>query len=245
MHIESHAGLGWAIGVLSPGSSRRLRNWCLLAAILPDIDTASYLFGAVAYDRYHHTFGHNVFLGLLVAAVGAWHLRREPGRIRWLLTPLPGLCFLSHLLTDMKLSAYTVGLFWPLATVQYEFPNNIGLHAPINTYLIFASGAVTIVLAIRKKVTPLDLFSSRLDRIVLNFFRARTVECATCGRRCNERCDGCGEPTCLLHGRIGLGFRIWCPDCATGKMRGRALSIWVALVVLFVLLAAIAIPNLL
>ena len=67
MHLEAHAGLGWAIGVLAPGSDRRLRNWCVSAAVLPDVDALTYVLGDVAYGRWHHTFGHNVFLGALFA----------------------------------------------------------------------------------------------------------------------------------------------------------------------------------
>ena len=61
MHLEPHAALGWAIGNLG-GADRQLRRYCVLGAILPDIDALSYIFGPQAYGRWHHTFGHNVFL---------------------------------------------------------------------------------------------------------------------------------------------------------------------------------------
>ena len=48
MHLEAHAGLGWAIGVLAPRSTPRLRGWCLFAAVIPDIDVVSFLFGPEA-----------------------------------------------------------------------------------------------------------------------------------------------------------------------------------------------------
>jgi len=62
MHLEPHAALGWAIGNLGR-ADRKLRNWCVLGAILPDIDAFPYVFGAQYYGRWHHTFGHNVFSG--------------------------------------------------------------------------------------------------------------------------------------------------------------------------------------
>lgn len=222
MHIEAHAGVGWAIGVLAPRSERRLRNWCLAAAVLPDIDAAAYLFGPVAYMNYHHTFGHNVFLGALLALGAAWHHRDAPAGRRLLAGGLVALSFAAHLLSDMKLSAYPVVLFWPLSRAEYEFPDNLALVAPINTHLVYASFALTVVLAVWRRVTPLDVISSRLDRTFLNFFRARRLSCATCGRACNERCDGCERPTCLRHGRVGRGFRVSCAACAAAPAQAAA-----------------------
>lgn len=216
MHLEAHAGVGWAIGVLAPGASRRLRAWCLVAAILPDIDAAAYLFGPVAYMNWHHTFGHNVFLGAAVAAAAAWGHRAEPPARRALAAGLVALAFASHLLSDMKLSAYPIVAFWPLSREEYEFPDNLALVAPINTHLVYASAVLTALLAWWKGVTPLDLISPRLDRIFLNFFRRRNLECATCRRRCNETCDGCGAATCFRHGRLGRGFRVACGRCEAG-----------------------------
>ena len=52
MHLEAHAALGWMIGNTME-NSRRIRNWCVTAAILPDIDAIPYVFGPEAYGRWH------------------------------------------------------------------------------------------------------------------------------------------------------------------------------------------------
>lgn len=214
MHLEAHAGLGWLLGVVAPSSDRRLRAWCVAAAVLPDIDTAAYLFGDVAYGNYHHTFGHNVYLGGACVALAAWsHRGRGLGRVL-LAAALVALSFASHLLADMKLSAYPVHLFWPLSRRGYEFSLNLGLAAPINTWLVYASIALAVLLAAAKGVSPLDLLSPKLDRIVLNTFRRKGLSCSTCGRACNERCDGCGASTCLRHGRVRGWFRVSCRACS-------------------------------
>ncbi|MFC1706094.1 ABC transporter permease [Planctomycetota bacterium] len=70
MHLEAHAGLGWILGTVPRGSDRRLRNSCVVAAIIADVDAVALLWGREAYDRWHHTFGHNIFLGLLVVGAG-------------------------------------------------------------------------------------------------------------------------------------------------------------------------------
>ena len=213
MQLEAHSGLGWLIGVAAPGTDRRLRNWCLAAAVLPDVDAISYLWGPVVYGRYHHTFGHNVFLGVAVAALAAWHHRDRPASRRLLAGALVALCFGSHLLADMKLSAYTVHLFWPLNARGYEFTPNYGLAAPINSWLVYLSLLSIPLLAWWRAVTPLDVFSPRLDGLVRRAFRRRTLSCGTCGLRCAHECDGCGRPTCIRHGRIERGFRLTCPVC--------------------------------
>ena len=69
MHFEPHAVVGWTIGNVA-GADRQLRLWCVVGAILPDINTLPIVFGPQAYAHAHHTFGHNVFLwALFVGAV--------------------------------------------------------------------------------------------------------------------------------------------------------------------------------
>lgn len=216
VHLEAHAGLGWLIGNLPPTSDRRLRNWCLAAAVVPDVDAVAYLFGPVAYGQFHHTFGHNVFLGAALAGIPAWHYRDRPRRSALLAVVLVALCFGSHLLADAKLSAYEVYLFWPFSRQGYEFSPNLGLAAPINTYLVSASFAVVVLIALWKRVTPLDVVSPRLDRLVLTPLRPRPFECKECGRRCGDRCETCGSATCLRHSVISSGLRIRCASCASG-----------------------------
>jgi membrane-bound metal-dependent hydrolase YbcI (DUF457 family) len=201
------------MGTLAPGSDRALRGWCVAAAVAPDVDAVSYLFGDVAYSRYHHTFGHNVFLGAALVAAVAWAERRRGPR-RWLaFTALVALAFASHLLADAKLSAYPIEPFWPLSRAAFEFHPNLGLAAPINTWLVYASLATMILLAGWKRVSPLDLISPHLDRRVRRAVSPRRLACGHCGRPCSDRCDSCAAPVCARDGRIGAGFRLSCPRC--------------------------------
>lgn len=213
MFGQAHAGLGWVVGVSAPTSDRRLRVWCAAAALLPDVDALAILFGKERYDYWHHTFGHNVFLGALATAVAAWHFGKRPLLSRLWATFLVAACFASHLLTDAKLSGWELYLFWPFSHVGYEFKPNLQLGHPLNMVLVYALMILPWLLAFWRGVTPLEIVSPRLDRIVVNFFRRRTLSCAACGRRCNNRCDACEAPTCMRHGRIGRTFRIRCPNC--------------------------------
>lgn len=211
MHLEAHAGLGWALGVLAPTSDRRLRALAVVAAVLPDVDVVSWLAGQEAYMRYHHTFGHNVFLGLVVANLAFW-LRGRVG------AAVAALAFASHLLTDMKLSAYPVHIFWPMRG-EYEFTPNHGLASPVNTALVYIAIASVLPLALFRGVTPLELLHPRLDRLFTDAFRKKPHACATCERACNQRCERCEKPVCSRHARVSWRFRITCPDvrCASSS----------------------------
>jgi hypothetical protein len=93
MYGQTHVGLGWVVGVLAPGSDRRLRAWCTAAAILPDVDAGAMLFGMDAYVRWHHKPGHNVFLGAACVLVAAVHFWSRPLRQRCLAVALVALCW--------------------------------------------------------------------------------------------------------------------------------------------------------
>ncbi|MHC4608435.1 MAG: hypothetical protein ACYTAF_16105, partial [Planctomycetota bacterium] len=131
---------------------------------------------------------------------------------------LASILFASHLVADAVLTTYPVYLWWPLSTWALPIGGSIWLGSPINTVLAIGAIVAVIVLAVWRKVTPIDVFSPRLDRIVVSTVRRRELKCAACGRSCNLACDGCGAPVCTRHARIERGFRVSCPACA-GKER--------------------------
>jgi len=213
MYGQTHAGLGWVIGVLPPGD-RRLRVWCVAAALLPDVDAGAILFGMDAYVRWHHKPGHNIFLGILCVLAAGLHFWQRPWKQRVVAMGLVAVCFASHILTDMKLSGWEVYLFWPFSERGYGFQPIFALGHPLNTWLAYTFMILPWLLAFWKGVTPLEILSPRLDRIFLNAFRSKPLECATCRKPSNNECDGCAKPACMKHGRISWRFRISCPACA-------------------------------
>lgn len=206
MHFEPHATLGWVIGNLG-GGDRRLRNYCVLGAVLPDVDAAAYLLGPIAFTKWHHTFGHNVFLWAAFAGWVAWRC----GSYRAFV--LSCLAFGSHLLTDAWLSGWRLYLFWPFSSQGYILPGAVGLDAPINYWLVYLSPLVILVGAVLWKRTPVDLFLPRLDRILIAFITRGTASCGTCEKPGSLTCDGCGKPLCFRHGVIRAGLRIECNRC--------------------------------
>ncbi len=213
MFGQAHAGLGWMIGALVPGSDRRLRGWCFGASLAPDIDSVLRPLSSHWHDLWHHTFGHNVFFGVLVTAAAWLHHLHRPLSRRVYASALTAACFAIHILTDMKLSGWEVYIFWPVNRVGVEFHPNYSLMQPVNMWLVYFFLIAPFFVWIVRPVTPLDLLSARLDRIVLNFFRRKTAACATCSQPCNNACDACGKPACMKHGAVGWRFRIRCPAC--------------------------------
>jgi len=206
MHLEPHAALGWAIGVVG-GADRKLRNWCVVGAILPDIDAVPYVFGAEAYARWHHTFGHNVFLWAAFVGFVTWRCRSVRPAI------LSFLAFGSHLLTDAQLSGWDLYLFWPVSREGYLFSHAVGLEAPINTFLVYASFAVVFFLALFYRRTPIDIFLPKLDRLFVSTFRKKLNSCAICAAKCNQTCEACGRPICLRHATITKSIAVLCVNC--------------------------------
>src|SRR5215831_18299014 len=105
----SHAGLGWAIGVAAPTSDRRLRLWCTVAALVPELGALAVLAGKPPFLP----LGHNLFAGLLCVAAAAWQFRREPDRTWLAAMAFVALSFAAHLLVDMKVLGSEIYLFWP------------------------------------------------------------------------------------------------------------------------------------
>jgi hypothetical protein len=206
MHFECHAILGWAIGNLGKGD-RRARAWCTAAAVLPDIDAIPFLFGPRAYELYHHTFGHNVFLWALVTAWVAARIKN----VRT--TALVFLSFGTHLLTDAYFSAWPLYLWWPFSRQGYVFPNAIELHHPANMALLYIGFALVILIAFACKRTPLEFFSEQLDRVVIMSLRRPLSSCAICGKGTNHQCHECGLPICVRHSVIARGWSLRCAQC--------------------------------
>jgi membrane-bound metal-dependent hydrolase YbcI (DUF457 family) len=210
------------IGNLTPRNDRALRNWCLVAAVAPDLDAISYLFGPQAYGRWHHTLGHNVFAGLVLVGLAFWHQRPRGGARAGRTALLAGICFAVHVLADAKLSAYAVPLFWPFSNTGYEFHPNLGLASPINTYLVYGSLVSVVMLAIWRRMTPLDAVLPPLDRILVRAVGPARDRCSTCARPSSQRCDRCGQPTCMRHAEVGWTLEVACLACAGGTKASSA-----------------------
>jgi hypothetical protein len=207
MHAECHFTLGWILAHAAH-TDRRLRNWCVAGAVLPDIDAVSYLFGIDAYAKYHHTLGHNVWLWFFFVSLATWRMRS------WRAFLLTFLSFGLHLLTDAWTTRWELYLWWPLSSACYSLPDGIDLASPINTALFYLSFFLLLVMAFIYRRTPLDIFSPALDAALLSPLRHKNDHCHLCGRPCAQKCIRCGKGICFRHSHLGKKFCLVCPQCA-------------------------------
>src|ERR1700683_4796818 len=68
MHVQTHIMSGWCAGNLFRLTSPE-PMFCMIVASVADIDGITLLLGQEAYWNYHHTFGHNLFCGLLASTL--------------------------------------------------------------------------------------------------------------------------------------------------------------------------------
>lgn len=207
MYLDCHAMLGWTIGNLVPGDAR-LRRWATAAALLPDIDGLPVVFGTQYYGEFHHTFGHNVFLWVAVSALAAYRLRTlKAGLVVFA-------CFGSHLQADAYFSGLNQYPFWPVSWWAYAVKGGYSLFDPINTQLGYVGLVLVFLLALVYRRTPIELFSPRLDHLLVSLCLPRTLRCRICERKTNQQCACCGDAVCWRHAAVTRPLRVTCPACA-------------------------------
>jgi len=215
MHLEAHAGAGWLLAQAAPGD-RRVRAATLLAAVAPDLDVVSYLFGPNAYVAWHHVACHNLLFSLLVSGLAAWWC--AGARFKALL--LTQAAFYTHFFGDLFFTVYPLQYFWPFSSLEFGLEGSVYLGHWLNTLFVYVALVSVVVLGVVFKRTPLEVVWPALDERVMNaFFRRRTLQCATCGRKTNERCGVCGAPVCNRHAKLTRGLAVRCQACSEKGMQ--------------------------
>jgi len=177
MNPASHFLIGWTIAN-TVDISRRDRALVTLSGIIPDIDgvgiiaellTENTSMPLIWYSKYHHVLGHNLGLGLIVAAVVfSLAIKRRISAV------LAFTVFHLHLLADIAGSRGPDGYQWP---IPYFFPFSTDwtltwrgqweLNAWPN---ILASGlifGITLYIAWKHGRSPLEMISSRADTALI------------------------------------------------------------------------------
>ena len=210
MNTEAHLAAGWILAHCTRRSDRRFRTIVTLAAVLPDIDALSYVFGVEAYGHIHHALGHNVFFSLLVSVLSMWLYPRARWKVFW----FAQLAFYSHYFGDYFFTKFPLVFFWPASDAEFVYSYKIGLDHWINDLFSYMSFVAFIATGAIYGRTPIEMLSPELDRRIVNLFRRRPLSCHVCGGRANERCAMCDQPCCLRHGKITGRFTVKCATCA-------------------------------
>lgn len=80
--------------------------------------------------------------------------------------------------------------------------------------MVFILG-ITVWTYLRQQRTPLEILSSALDRMLVNYaVLPWRQHCRDCPRRARFRCDACGQAFCPDHARTGPGLAVRCASCS-------------------------------
>jgi hypothetical protein len=93
------------------------------------------------------------------------------------------------------------------------------LKDPINLQLTYVGLVVVFLLALVFRRTPVELFSPKLDRLLVSVFSRRLLRCGTCNGNTNQNCVACGVAVCWRHAIVKRRFQIMCPACVEANRR--------------------------
>jgi hypothetical protein len=193
--------------------NQRDRRLVMLAALAPDAD-GIFFFNPGLWERFHHTFGHNIFFALFIGAVFGALARGSKTRV--------GLLAAATALLQVGLDNFTndptwkIMYFWPISHFDFALGNFIDwtglaffLVWVVQGSLMVAILVGTVWLYRRTGRTFLELFSPRLDRLLTDFIVLPfTAKCSVCGARASYRVTGSQDPVCGRHGRVRLNFTV-------------------------------------
>ena len=164
----THGLIGWLSA--QPLESRRDRILVTSAALLPDLDGLSLVFGVEAYHKYHHTFGHNLLFGVLLSSLALLICHNK--RLAALLTLFS---FHTHLLGDLLGSGTGWGIpyLWPSQLLQLEFspPFQWELSSWQNVLATVLCLAGVAFFAVTKDRTVFEIVSVESDKKVAAIFK--------------------------------------------------------------------------
>jgi hypothetical protein len=182
MSPVTHFLTGWVLASAS-GLNRRDRALVTLTALIPDVDglgivaeilTRHSQHPALWFSDYHHAL-HTLPFALFVSVCTFLLSTRK-----WTSASLAFIAFHLHLLEDLVGSRGPDGYNWP---IPYLFPfsnrwvwtwgGQWKLDAWPNIALTIMLLSVTVWIAVRRGLSPVDIFSPKADRAVVAALRKR------------------------------------------------------------------------
>lgn len=182
MSPVTHFFTGWVLAC-SARLNRRERGAVTVAAVVPDIDglgiipellTRHSSHPLLWFSQYHHAL-HNLLFGLVVTVL-AFRVSTR----RWLTATLALVAFHLHLLEDLVGSRGSDGFQWPIPYLapftshwSWEWSGQWQLNAWPNFALTLVLVALTLWMAVTRRISPVSLFSPRVDYAVVTVLRRR------------------------------------------------------------------------
>lgn len=169
MHIQTHILSGWCVADCFDLTPRE-RFLAMVAASSADVDGLGILVSIECYAEYHHVLAHNaLFGGLLATVLAVFSMHRI--KAFWLFLAL----FHLHLILDYYGSGLGWGIryLWPFSNHEVLNPNAWELASWQNMCTTVALLVWTVVIAIKRRRTPLEVIMPSLDQKFVMAFRAK------------------------------------------------------------------------
>lgn len=184
MSPVTHFLTGWVLANAAP-LNRRKRAIVTLAAVVPDMDglgiipemlTRHSQHPLLWFSEYHHSL-HTLLFALIISLFAFFLSGRS-----WIATAMSFIAFHVHLVEDLVGARGPDGYIWP---IPYLFPlstrwtwvwqHQWKLNAWPNIAITVVLLGITILLAIRRGYSPVEIFSCRADRAVVAALRNRLL----------------------------------------------------------------------
>jgi len=208
-----HLLIAWLIANIVE-TDVRTRRFALIAGVISDIDGFPVLFNQELFRTYHHTFGHTLVFGVVIAAVLAMFLKRKKIGFSILM-----LAFVAHLGGDIA-GAWTVPVFAPFIPTEFStspYVSSDVIEGIIYPVVLILAVVGAIVILLKKKRTPMEFLSEKYDAMMVNFLILPfTAKCYVCGKRAFFTCETCQRTACMHHVAKETK-RITCVECREEK----------------------------
>ena len=190
----------------------RDRRLVVLAGVLSDVDGVFILFDRVAFNQYHHTFGHSFLFGIpLALSLALLANNRRKTAAAALGT------FSLHLLADLP-GAWPITPFYPLLGYEASFKDSLPAFLEYDSLVSMVNAAILVfmlLLMYHREASPLEFFSKKLDeKLVRLYIYPLKYKCQLCGRWAFIECSTCHRMVCPKH--VGSFPKWCCSEC--GKL---------------------------
>lgn len=215
MNTGVHLGYAWLLSNTAKLSLNE-RRAVTIAGVAADLDGVAIIFGADAFNKYHHVASHNlIFAGAVTLAALVLFGRRAR------VVLFCALAALLHLGLDYVGSHWNLELLRPFSSaavnLTYFLPQWLVMYVFQGTGTVLMFGLVLWVY-LKKDRTFLEVFTPKGDRLVMKFLMLPWCRrCGECGRRAFYQCRNCGAYLCARHKKLAKGWRLLCGRCVAAQ----------------------------
>jgi len=184
MNPITHFLIGWAVANSAPSLGKRDRALVTWASVVPDVDGLGIIAEFTTrhsahplnwWTEYHHVLGHNVGFAIVATVAAAAFAKSKP-KVAF----LAFLSFHLHLVGDLVGARGPDGDQWPIPyllpfsqSFQLTWSGQWALNAWPNILITLVLLCTTLELARRRGFSPMEMFSTKADGVLVGALRAR------------------------------------------------------------------------